>query len=497
MSTQAPVLMIIAPLIASIFITLIGWFRPKLSHPIAVISLLISSIASIQVFQMVLSNGPQQYFLGNWPAPFGIEYVIDHLNSLLLVTISVVATLVALYAKRSVEKELPDKLANYYTLFVLLVTGLLGISITGDAFNLYVLLEIAALTSYALIAFAKGRSLMATFNYVMMGSIGACFYLLGVGYLFIKTGTLNMTNLSQILVSLHMSQAVLVGFVLIILGMWVKMAFFPVHGWLSNAYTYAPTASTCLIAPLMTKVSVYVMIRVMTSVFSTEYVFNHLSWHLVVVAMASVAILVGSMMALSQRDLKKCMTYLVVAEIGYMVGGAWLGNPAGMTGATYHIIADAAMTACLFMAVGCIIYKHGHTSLDTMKGIFRKMPLTMLGFVVGMLSMIGVPPTCGFFSKWYLISGAIEAGQWHFMLALLFSSLVNAIIFFRIIEIGFFGSLGSETPDPHEHQDVAVKEAPLSMVLPMLVVAGALIGIGIYTSDIISLVIQPLISATF
>ena len=193
-------------------------------------------------------------------------------------SVAVVSFLVAIFSKHAVEKELPDRIAHYYTLFVLLVTGLLGMTITGDAFNLYVLVEIAALTSYALLAMGKGRAYMSTFNYVIMGTIGACFYLLGVGYLYMKTGTLNMGDLSQLLPQLHYSEAILVGFVLIMVGVWIKMAFFPLHGWLPNAYTFAPIASSCLIAPLMTKVSVYIMIRMMFSVFNANYVFNVVSW---------------------------------------------------------------------------------------------------------------------------------------------------------------------------------------------------------------------------
>jgi multicomponent Na+:H+ antiporter subunit D len=438
MSSQWPILVVVIPLLSAFIVTIISFFKPKSAWFLTVLSLAGTLWAAIQTLQLVMAKGHVSYYLSGWKPPYGISYEVDSLNGLVLAVVALVGFLVAIYAKNSVEKELKGKAPHFYVLFLLSLTGLLGISITGDVFNLYVLLEIAALTGYGLIALGKGRAYMATFNYLILGTIGACFYLLGVGYLLLKTGSLNMADIAVRLPALYSSQAILIGFIFIILGIWVKMAFFPLHSWLPNAYTYAPTATSCLMAPLMTKVSVYVMLRMMYTVFSADYVFSVLQWQSVIIFFAVVAIVVGSLYALAQTNLKKMLTYLVVAEIGYMVGGAWLGNRAGLTGATYHILADAMMTLCLFMAVGCIIYKTKTQTLDGIKGAFKKMPITLACFLLGAFSMIGIPPTCGFFSKWYLLSGAFQAGQWLFFVSLLFSSLVNAILFFRIIEIGYF-----------------------------------------------------------
>jgi len=483
-----PILVILFPLFGALLMTGFGWFNKRYCMPIAVLSLFGSFVCSVQLLTKVVHTGTVRYFLGGWLPPFGIEYVVDHLNGIVLVLVSFVAFISAIYANKSIERESPDKVYPYYVLSLLLVTGLLGMTITGDAFNLYVLLEISALTSYALIAIGKGRAYMATFNYLILGSIGACFYLLGVGYLFIKSGTLNMSGVSAIITELHTSQAILIAFIFMMVGIWIKMGFFPFHGWLPNAYTFAPTASSCLIAPLMTKVSVYIMIRIMYYIFSAQYVFEVLNWQPLIMGMSVLAILAGSFFALLQRDLKKMLTYIIVAEVGYMVGGAWLGNSLGLTGATYHIIADAIMTSCLFMAVGCVIYQTKSSDFDALKGVFRKMPITMLGFLIGAFSMIGIPPTCGFFSKWYLILGAIEAQQWPYMAALLISSLVNAILFFRLIEIGFF----SDT-----HKKLRIKEAPLSMLVPLLVMAGLVIVIGLYTQDIVTYFLNDITAAVW
>jgi len=414
-----------------------------------------------------------------------------------LTVISVVALVTAIYSGRSVEKELPDRVPQFYTLYVLLVTGLLGMTITGDAFNLYVLVEISALTTYALIAVGEDRALASAFNYVILGTMGACFYLLGVGHLYIMTGTLNMADLMRLLPGLYSSHAIIVAFILILVGVWAKMAFFPFHSWLPNAYTYAPSATAALIAPLMTKVSVYVMIRLMFSVFSTDFVFHAFAPQKIIVWMAVIAIVAGSLLALAQKDFKKMLTYLIVAEVGYMVGGVWLANTNGISGAVLHILNDALMTLCLFLAAGIIVYKTGRHDFSSLQGMYRKMPVTMAAFTVGALSMIGVPPTAGFFSKWYLILGAIDARQWGFMAALLFSSLANAVLFFRIIEVAYYEPM-SEHHGQHVHgtgHEVHMDEAPISMLVPLVGVAASLLVVGVYTREIILNIVRHAVPA--
>lgn len=484
---QAPALLVILPLLSAFLVNMAGWINRRLCLPLALLGVLGSFVASTMTLLQVMETGPISYHLGGWPPPFGIEYVVDHLNGLVLVTVSFVSLLALIFSKESIKQELPEKIPQFYTLYVLLVTGLLGMTVTGDAFNLYVLLEISALTGYALIAMGNSKALVASFNYVILGTIGASFYLLGVGHLYIMTGSLNMANLLAILPGLYSTNAIFVAMVLILVGVWIKMAFFPLHTWLPNAYTYAPAAAGCLVAPLVTKVSVYIMIRLMLSVFSPLYVYN-IGLSQAIVWMAVAAIISGSILALAQTDFKKMLTYLIVAEVGYMVGGVWLASSTGLTGAILHIVNDALMTLCLFIFAGIVIYKKGGQQLSDLAGLYRKMPVTMTAFTVGAMSMIGVPPTAGFFSKWYLILGAIDAGRYHFMAALLISSLVNAILFFRVIEIAYF------EPKADHHaggsEKISVDEAPLSMLVPLVIVALCLIIIGLYSGDIVTNIIQ-------
>jgi multicomponent Na+:H+ antiporter subunit D len=485
---QAPALLVIIPLLSALAVNISGIFNKRTCYPLTVLAMLGTFGACVITMSQIMETGPISYRLGGWPPPFGIEYMVDHLNGLVLVTVSFVGLLAAIFSKHSIQKELPHKIPQFYTLFILLVTGLLGMTVTGDAFNLYVLLEISALTGYALIALGDYRALVASFNYVILGTIGASFYLLGVGHLYIMTGSLNMGDIFNILPTLYTNQAIFVAFLLILCGLWLKMAFFPLHTWLPNAYTYAPSAAGCLVAPLVTKVSVYIMIRLMLSVFSSKYVFNVLGLSGLIVWLAVAAILFGSILALAQDDFKKMLTYLVVAEVGYMVGGFWLATSYGITGAILHIVNDALMTFCLFVFAGILVYKKGGHKFSDLQGLYRKMPVTMAAFTIGALSMIGVPPTAGFFSKWYLILGAIDAGRYHFMAALLVSSLVNAILFFKVIEIAYF----EPKVDLHggEAEKVVIDEAPLTMLVPLIIVAICLIVIGLYSGDIVTNIIQ-------
>ncbi len=297
-----------------------------------------------------------------------------------------------------------------------------------------------------------------------------------------------MVDIARILPALYQSKAVLAAFMICMIGVWLKMAFFPLHAWLPNAYTYAPSAASSLIAPLVTKVMIYVMIRLILTVFTPKYAFSTLAVSEPIVWLAVIAIVMGAIFALSERNLKKMLTYVIIAEVGYMVGGAWLGNRAGMTGAILHIVNDALMTLCVFLVVSNIVYKVKGYAFEDLKGLFRKMPFTMGAFVIGALSIIGVPPTCGFFSKWYLISGAIQAGHYGFMVALLFSSLVNVVLFFRVIEIAYYEPF----VEHHGHNSLPepMAEAPLTMLVPLLVVATSLILVGVYTSDIVNHIIQ-------
>jgi multicomponent Na+:H+ antiporter subunit D len=490
MADQSPVIILLAPFIGAVLIGFLAFTGGRLIPSVAVVSLGVAVAASIATLVQFAEFGEIIYLLGNWPRPFGIEYRVDGLSALVVTMITVVALITALYSRTAVYHETPDKVPYFYILFLLLVTGLVGITLTGDAFNLYVLLEVSSLTSYALIAMGPGRAVFAAFKYVIMGTIGASFYLLGVGYLYIRTGSLNMVDIREQIVALNLygSESILVAFMLIMVGVWIKMAFFPLHGWLPNAYSHAPTTSGCILAPLVTKVTIYIMIRAMMTIFGVDFVFTQLEWSGIITWMSVVCIIAGSVLALAQTDLRRTLSYLIVAEVGYMVGGVWLANHTGMVGAIYHILSDAFMTLCLFLAAGIIFSRYGHCRIKDMQGLFRKMPYTMAGFSVGALAIIGVPPTCGFFSKWYLIQGGMEAGHFGFVFALIFSSLASAIIFFRVIEVAWFEPFSEPGHEHQKSESPLIREAPISQLVSLYLAGATIVLIGIFNQDLIAII---------
>ncbi|MFC1524859.1 monovalent cation/H+ antiporter subunit D family protein [Planctomycetota bacterium] len=486
MIEQAPALIIVIPLIAAFLTLFIGRWKEYLCYPWVCLIGLTSFILSLLVLMQVLAHGPIHYHFGSWLPPWGIEYAIDHLNAFMLVLVSFISLLVLIYSKNSVRQELPGKIVYFYTVILLLITGLMGIVITGDMFNLYVFTEISALSAYALIAVGDKKAPVASFNYLVMGTIGTCFYLLGVGYLYMVTGTLNMADLAQRLPDLYQSKVVLVGLSFFLVGLALKMGLFPLHLWLPDAYTHAPSTVSALIAPTMTKVSAYVLIRVLFTVFKPAFISGLIPLTQILSWLAVGAIIFGSIWAIAQYDLKRMLAYSSIAQIGYIVLGISLVNRLALTGSLLHILNHALMKGCLFLIAGAIIYRTGTRDIRQFRNLnLRKhMPLTLIAFVIAALAMVGIPPTCGFFSKWYLILGALAKQEWFFAVILVVGSLLSAVYFFKVIE-----QLWLAPPDK-DQTPTPIKEAPLSMLLPIGILVLGILTAGIFSGTIIEYLLQ-------
>ena len=471
MINQLPFLVVGIPLFSALLIGIFGYRFPKVVRPIGFVAITVSTISSILLFKLVEKQNIVEYFFGGWLAPVGIAYAVDHLNALMILMIYVVSFLAFIFSLKSVELEIPqNKQVNYYTLYFLLIAGLVGITITGDAFNLYVLFEICALSGYALLAVAGKRAYLATFYYLLIGSIGACFYLIGVAYLFVKTGTLNMAHLSDIIPMIYFTKSILIAFIFVNIGLFIKMALFPVHGWMPNVYTKAPISTTCLMAPLGTKLSIYILIRFYFDVFSPEYVYHVLNIQPFMIWLATIAIIAGSLYAIYHQSFLKIATFIIVSEIGYIVGGLWVGHPDSIAGAIYHIVADSLMTLGLFLIGGTVLLLLKSDKVSDFSRVFGKLPYTTIALILVFASIVGVPPTSGFFSKFYLIKGAFQMGQYQFIVALLLSSLTSLFIFFRYFESYFYNKSESDS--------LIVKE-PLFFKVPLAITSAFVLILGL------------------
>lgn len=463
-------------LFASLIIPLLGVWKKNVSYPIATLITLTVTILSIFGFVHVINNGPINYFFGGWIPPIGIEYVYDYLSSFVVLVINFVALFVIAYSYQPVNIDLPGKQTAYYSVVMLLLTGFNGMIITGDLFNLYVFIEISSLAGYALIGVGDKKAPFAAFKYLIIGTIGASFYLLGIGYLYFMGGTLNMADLAGILPLMEESPTIIVALILIVVGFGIKMAIFPMHGWLPDSYTYAPTSSSALIAPIGTKVGAYAMIRLLYFVFGVEYFSNELAAADLIAIFSSAGIIFGSVLAIAQKEMKRMLAYSSVAQIGYIGLGIGLANPFGFIGAVLHLLNHAFMKATLFMVAGSIRMKEGHSDIYKFDDSYRKKyPWTMAAFTVAALSMVGLPPLAGFFSKWYLALGTIENSSWLFLAVILISSLLNAVYFFRILEKVYMKSPEASAAK----NEVTRNEIQFSMLMPILVLAIGLIVLGV------------------
>jgi multicomponent Na+:H+ antiporter subunit D len=293
-----------------------------------------------------------------------------------------------------------------------------------------------------------------------------------------------MADLRQVLTPLYQSQALFVGFAFLLVGIAVKMAFFPVHTWLPDSYTLAPSSVSVLLAPLFTKVGAYVLIRVLFTVFDPSFSTTLLPAAQVIGWVAVAGIFFSSIMALAQTDLKRMLCYLIVTEIGYIGIGVASGNRSGLTGSIFHIVNDMFMMALLFMAAGAIQSHFRTRKIPDLTGLHRRMPLTSATLVIAGLSVIGVPPMCGFFSKWYLILGTIQARQWIFMGALLLGSLLNAVLFFRVFEKSYFEPHHEDPPRGRE-PGAKLERASMGELVPMVLMAAFVILLGIFSGYIV------------
>lgn len=469
-----PALQVVVPLLAAPICYLI--LNNRLSWLFATLVSWLSFAMAIMLVFEVKDGTVLSYEFGGWAPPWGIEYKVDIFNAFVLVIISGIAAAVFPFSWKSIQKEIPKSNHRlYFTAMLLCLAGLLGITITGDAFNLFVLLEISSLSSYTLISLGRDRrALTASFQYLIMGTIGATFILIGVGLLYALTGTLNMADLASRIPELQGSRTLEAAFAFLILGFGLKLAMFPLHLWLPNAYSFAPSAVSAFIGSTATKVALYALLRFLYTIFGASFSFDYMQVEWLLMPLAIAAILFASMVAIFQEGIKRLLAYSSIAQIGYMLLGISLVSATGLTATILHMFNHALMKAGLFMILGIIAYRIGSTHVKSVAGLGQAMPYTMGAFVIGALSLIGVPLTVGFISKWYLILATIEKGYWPLTVLIIISSLMAVVYTWRIIETAYF----KERPAGAE----PVSEAPLSLLIPAWIIIAANIYFGINSS---------------
>ncbi len=476
LAVHAPVLLVAAPLIAACAAAL---------APSARISWMISVTGSIFAAWMALTlvgeaarHGSVTYTFGGFAPPLGIAFHVDGLGAMMALLISSAGVIASVYSGHSLTAEVrAEKHVLVQAGFMLCQAGLLGLVATGDTFNAFVFLEVSSIGTYALIAIGEARdrrALPAAFNYLIMGTIGATFYLIGLGFLYAATGTLNMHDMAARLATLSDSTVVQAGFAFVIVGLGIKAAMFPLHGWLPGAYAYAPSLISIFLAATATKASLYLMARFIFDIFPVGAGFGQMFIHWVLAPLAATAAIVCSLQAVFEKEVRRILAFSSVAQVGFILLGLSLATSAGFSSAMLYLLAHALLKMTLFMAIGGLALSLRFRTLDDIAGIARDAPWSATAFAVGSASLAGAPLTIGFLAKWQLIEAALQAGQVWIAVVLAIASLLTLLYVGRMIEAVFF------RPAPAGAQ--RAKEAPVGALAPLFVIAGLCVIFGVDAS---------------
>ena len=489
MSHQLPAILFLLPLFAAISMPVVCLKHRHWSKSISLTILAAMVLVSILNLHNVVNHGEVRYAFSGWTAPLGIEWVADGLASVILVLLSVLGLLGVVFTGPTSPKALGGRIVNYYTLILLFFSALTGIVFAADFFNIFVFLEVAAISSYALIGVAGGRALFAAFRYLILGTIGASIYLLGVSYLYAVTGTLNMADMADKLPFLLGSKALVGGLLFIFIGLGIKMALVPFHSWMPEAYAYAPDSVSPIMASLLTKIVLLAWVRIIYWVLNASIAIFDIPILQLVAVLGALAAVIGASLALAQRDIKMMFAYGGVSHIGIILIGIGQGNQTGFVGGIFYLLNDAVMQAALFFLAGVAFCHYGVRTIDDLGRVGKQAPWLTGSLIVVALGMIGLPPTGGFFGKWNIILGALEASNYVSVAAVLLATLLTLAYFVKLFE-GIFRQTSTRL-------DLQFGEFPLSFKMTLGVTSAAIMLLGLFSSPIVQLLLNHALPPSF
>ena len=465
-----PVLMVAVPIAVAVLISVLLTFKRNIAFVLSVLTMIFCLISSLFLMVKVITEGSFVYYVSDWPPPWGIEIFIDRLSVYMLLLIAIVGLISIIYSELYIKKVLDhQKIPFYYMLVLFLIGSIVGFVISGDIFNMFIFFEILSLSSYSLVAISGDReALRAGFRYLVMGIVSSLFILLGLGFIYSVTGTLNFTQIALRVKELSDLTVIQTGALLLIVAFIIEAAIFPLHVWLPKAHGKAPAPVSALLSGLVIGIGVFGMIKVVYYILPGVY---PVSFVVFFRGLISVGIILGAIFALFENDLKILLAQSSISQIGFAAIGVFFFSYSGLMGSMLQLLNHAFAKSALFLGAGAVIYKTGFRNLDEMKGIGKRMPITMGFFAIGLASIASIPMTCGFVSKYYLCLAAIKQGLWGSVGAILLGGFLSLLYCLRIISCIFFEKPGSK---------VEVKEAPLKMLLPLGVLAFLTIFFGVF-----------------
>lgn len=464
--------------------------KNRIIKTISLITMGTNFVLSLIVFKYIQNNGMYLYSVGHFDSPIGIEFYIGNIEAIMGILFTFVPLMVIWYSVYTIDKEIKEtRIPLYYALINILIGSLLGIVYTNDIFNGYVFIEVGTLAACGIIVVKdKKESIKATLKYFIMSCLGSGLVLMGIAFLYTMTGQLNISFIHRELMKVYTNynNAILVSLGLFTMGFGVKSAMFPLHTWLPDAHSSAPTSSSALLSGLVLKAYVYLLIKVLYRVYGIELI-NNFPILSIILVLGSLGMIIGSLFAISQKHIKRVIAYSSVAQMGYIFLGIGLGSELGVAIAVFHIIGHAITKSAMFLCAGAMIESTGHKELDALKGVGKEMPLTLALFTMGALSMVGIPIMPGFISKWYLALASIRGDKMVFVAVVLISSLLNALYYLPIVINGFFGE---ENLKDKEYNS---KSKPFKEMLPVVALIIVMIYTGIISGDLINLIQQGIV----
>ncbi|MFO7639164.1 MAG: proton-conducting transporter membrane subunit [bacterium] len=483
MLTQYLPLFVVVPLAGAFLIPLLGRVSRYLADVIG--NLVGAFLVAFSVYGLAtLAQGGQPviYSLGGWGPQLGIVLVYDSLSALFVLIANLVGLPALLFSTRYLDRFTGRW--KYYTLFMLLLAGLNGVALAGDLFNLFVFLEISAVSSYALVAFGTNEEeLEAGFKYMVMGEIAGMMVLISIALLYARTSTLNMAGMSQVLQEI--GQTPFVWFVLgtMLVGFAIKMALMPFHSWLPDAHLSAPAPVSAVLSGVFVKVlGVYAMSRVVFNVFGLTRA-NAPTFFNLLVGLGLFSLVAASLLALNQKNYKRLLAYSTISQIGYIVLGFGIGSYWAIVGALFHVLAHSVTKGLLFLASRSIERETGSREIGAISGLEKSMPVTAWSYIAGALSLAGVPPFAGFFSKLFIIVGAVAAKlYWLAIIAALFS----------VVTMGYLLKVINNVLFAHKDREpTKAKEAPVAILVALVMLAVLALAFGLGFRPVLDKVIAP------
>lgn len=457
-----PVLLIVIPLAGAFAIPLFGFISKNISKCISLIVTLVMVVIVGSLIPKVISSSIVVK-IGGFQLPFGINLIVSPFSLFFAGVISLLAFFVSIYAIKYIDEGDVDK---YHLLFLLFVAGASGVVLTGDIFNLFVFFEILCISSYALVAYNRDKDgVEAGIKYLIQGSIGSAFILIGIALLYGSCGSLNMADIAK---QIHSMDSPLLSFTLFLFltGFGVEAAVFPLNGWLPDAHSSAPSTISAVLSGFAIEIGLYAVIRVVCTVFGATGILHFLS------GLGVLTLLVGEIAAFKQEDIKRLLAYSSIGQIGLILFAFSVGTLESVAGGLFHILSHALSKGLLFLAAGYMIYKVGSRKIDKMKGIGARMPVTSFCFLIAAFSLVGLPPFIGFPSKFMIVKSALLTthGYFYFLVGVvLLGTVIEVSYFFKLIQ-NIFSRTGEERID----------EAPLCALVPIIIMAVIILAVGIY-----------------